>query len=139
MSITSSCCFCAYVILAVSQLVATAVAAGFSPPGGDAFGLCRLPLPAALRPGSRGRLAETMSEALEELRVTRVELTALREEMKSIQQFDRKMKAASSTEPVDANSDFSAGTQESADVPEPIEHSTSRCPAYGLGLAPAWS
>mmetsp|Transcript_13017 Transcript_13017/g.27567 ORF Transcript_13017/g.27567 Transcript_13017/m.27567 type:complete len:140 (+) Transcript_13017:119-538(+) len=139
MSNARSSSFCVYATLVIlGHIVVTASAAGFSP-GGDAFGLGRLPLPILPnRPGSRGRLAETMSEALDELRETRVELTALREEMKSIQQARRRnMKTApvsdaSSAEGDDNDHDV-AEAPASSGPPAPIERSVP----YGLGLSPA--
>ena len=82
-----------------------AVSAGFSP-GADLFGrFDQLPLPLP-HPGRRrgGRLADTMSEALNELRETRVELTALREEMRSMSEQRKVAMAASPT-----SSSMSAG------------------------------
>jgi hypothetical protein len=120
----------------------TVASAGFSP-GADLFGrFDQLPLPLP-HPGRRrgGQLADTMSEALNELRETRVELTALREEMRSISE-QRKVTVAASS-----RSTLSAGAGESSimsmenddavkqDGPPKLPKQPKRQP-YSLGLTP---
>ena len=120
----------------------TVASAGFSP-GGDLFGrFDQLPLPLP-HPGRRrgGQLADTMSKALNELRETRVELTALREEMRSISEQRKVSMAASSS------STMSAGAGESSimsmenddgveqDVPPKLPKQPKR-ESYSLGLTP---
>ena len=127
--------------IVVSQIDIVA-SAGFSP-GTDLFGrFDQLPLPLP-HPGRRrgGQLADTMSEALNELRETRVELTALREEMRSMSEQRKVAVAASSS------STMSAGAGESSimsmedddgveqDVPPKLPKQPKRLP-YSLGLTP---
>ena len=131
--------------IVVSQIDVVA-SAGFSP-GTDLFGrFDQLPLPLP-HPGRRrgGQLADTMSEALSELRETRVELTALREEMRSMSEQREVAVAASSRSTMSAG----AGAGESSimsmedddgvdleqDVPPKLPKQPKRLP-YSLGLTP---
>lgn len=142
MAITRSSSFLVYAaaIVFLGQS-ATVSAADFSPGGADPFGLGRLPLPL---PNRRGGLAETMSEALDELRETRVELTALREEMRSIQRMKKASSSAVATvaDASSAEADHDGGdvaeTEASAAAagPAPIERTSRRRRPYGLGLTP---
>mmetsp|Transcript_456 Transcript_456/g.799 ORF Transcript_456/g.799 Transcript_456/m.799 type:complete len:156 (-) Transcript_456:430-897(-) len=133
-------------ITGISQIDAVA-SAGFSP-GVDLFGrLDQLPLPLP-HPGRRrgGRLAETMSDALDELRETRVELTALREEMRSMSE-QRKIAMASSTTSGGAGAAAAASTPEESSVMSQLkdeddvkqEGDPPKLPkrqSYSLGLTP---
>ena len=128
--------------IVVSQ-IETVASAGFSP-GGDLFGrFDQLPLPLP-HPGRRrgGQLADTMSEALNELRETRVELTALREEMRSISEQRKVSMAASSSSTMSAGVGESSimsmendGGEEQQDVPPKLPKQPKRQP-YSLGLTP---
>ena len=122
----------------------TVASAGFSP-GGDLFGrFDQLPLPLP-HPGRRrgGQLADTMSEALNELRETRVELTALREEMRSISEQRKVSMAASSSTTMSAGVGKSTimsmenddGVPVEQDVPPKLPKQPKRQP-YSLGLTP---
>ena len=127
-------------ITIISRIDAVA-SAGFSP-AVDLFGrLDHLPLPLPNHSRRRGgRLAETMSEALDELRETRVELTALREEMRSMSEQRKILMAASTT------NDAGAGVGAAASPPESsmskVNHrrdddvKQERRQSYSLGLTP---
>ena len=119
----------------------TVESAGFSP-GVDLFGrLDHLPLPLPNRGRRRGgRLAETMSEALDELRETRVELTALREEMRSISEQRTVLLASSTTNGAGAGVGAAASPPESS-VMSKLNHrdddvKQERRQSYSLGLTP---
>ena len=129
--------------IVVSQIDVVA-SAGFSP-GTDLFGrFDQLPLPLP-HPGRRrgGQLADTMSEALNELRETRVELTALREEMRSMSEQREVAVAASSRSTLSAGAGESSimsmedddGVDLEQDVPPKLPKQPKRLP-YSLGLTP---
>jgi hypothetical protein len=142
----------AAIVLASTILVDeldTVASAGFSP-GADRFGrLDRFSLPLSQRGrrrGGNGRLANTMIEALDELRETRVELTALREEMRSISE-QRKVQMASSSSTMSVGAGASGAAGESSvmslkddvgvkqDDPPKLPKQPKRRP-YTLGLTP---
>ena len=122
----------------------TVESAGFSP-GADLFGHLDhlpLPLPNRGRRPRRGRLAETMSEALDELRETRVELTALREEMRSISEQRTVLLASSTTNGAGAGVGAAASPPESSVMSKlKLNHrdddvKQERRQSYSLGLTP---
>ena len=128
--------------ITIISRIDTVASAGFSP-AVDLFGrLDHLPLPLPNHSRRRGgRLAETMSEALDELRETRVELTALREEMRSISEQRKVLMASSTTNGAGAGVGAAASPPESSSVMSKLNHrdddvKQERRQSYSLGLTP---